>query len=474
MYKKLKIFSTEDREILKKIGELADKNRVDIYAVGGYVRDQVMGNKSKEIDFVVVGDSIRFSEMVKEKLRGRGFVVYPKFGTASFVVGDRRLEFVTARKESYREDSRKPDVVPSTLKEDLLRRDFTINTLAVNINRNRFGEVIDFFNGISDIKKGIIRTVLDPEETFSDDPLRIMRAARFASQLQFDIDPETLEAMKKSKDRLRIVSQERITDEILKILSHSKPSIGLRVLQQTSVLEVVFPELAAMSGVEQKDEYHHKDVFEHTLKVVDNVANVTDNPMLIFTALVHDIGKPRVKRFVEGAGWTFHGHEVVGARMLKRICSRLRLPKEYFIYSEKLTRLHMRPINLIGEEVTDSAIRRLIVQAGDEIDDLLKLCRADITSGNPKRVKNHLKNFERVARRIEEVEEKDRMRQFQSPVRGDEIMRICGIGPGPLVGKIKKMIEEAILDGDIPNEYDAAHKYLLKIKDDILNDLIDH
>lgn len=455
-------------KLLEKIGKIGDDEGIDVYAVGGYVRDRILGRKTSEFDFVVVGDGPALAEKAKKILRGQGFVIYGKFGTASFLWKDFKLEFVTARKETYQKDSRKPMVEESNLVADLKRRDFTVNALAMGINRGNYGELIDPFEGQKDLREKLIRTPLDPEQTFSDDPLRIMRAARFASQLAFKIDPLTLEAMKTERERLRIVSQERITDEFLKILSHPRPSMGLQILRRSRVLEVIFPELAALIGVEQRDEFHHKDVFEHTMKVLDNLSKMSDNIVLRFTALIHDIGKPQVKRFVEGTGWTFHGHELVGMRMLREICPRLRLSREFSRYSQKLTSLHMRPIHLIGEEVTDSAIRRLLVQAGEDIDDLMMLCRADITSGNPRRVKHHLANFDLLIERMEEVEEKDRMRAFQSPVSGDEIMETCGIGPGPLVGKLKKMIEEAILEGIIPNEHDAAFEYLLGIKDEVL------
>lgn len=440
---------------------------VELYVVGGYVRDKILGKESREIDFVVVGDGPDFARNAKNRLKGKGFVVYKKFGTASFLLEDLKLEFVSARQESYQADSRKPMVNQSDLHTDLARRDFTVNTLTMGLNKHHFGEIIDAFDGRRDLERKRIRTPLDPERTFYDDPLRIMRAVRFASQLGFDIEPATLDAMERGRERLEIVSQERITDEFLKILGHPRPSVGLRILQMTSVLEIIFPELAALVGVEQRDEYHHKDVFEHTLKAVDNLAKLSDNILLRFAALVHDIGKPRVKRFIEGTGWTFHGHELVGVRMLKGICTKLKLSREFYRYSKKLTSLHMRPIHLIGEEVTDSAIRRLIVQAGEDLDDLMTLCRADITSGNPLRVKKHLANFDFVVARMKEVEEKDRLRAFQSPVRGDEIMEVCHIAPSPLVGKLKKRIEEAILEGQIPNEHDAAYEYLLTIKDDV-------
>jgi len=455
-------------EILRAIGRLGDETGVEVYAVGGFVRDRILGKESREIDFVVVGEGPKFARKAMNQLKGKGFAVFQRFGTASFLLKDIKLEFVSARQETYHEDSRKPIVEKGDLNADLQRRDFTINTLAMGLNTENYGEIIDIFNGRNDLENKVIRTPLNPEHTFSDDPLRIMRAARFASQLDFEIEPATMEAMGKDRERLEIVSQERITDELLKMLSHSQPSTGIHILQKTSVLEIIFPELAALKGVEQRDDYHHKDVFEHTMKVVDNLASLSDNILLRFTAMVHDIGKPRVKRFVDGAGWTFHGHELVGVHMLRRLCKRLKLPNEYLRYSQKLTRLHMRPIHLIGEGVTDSAIRRLIVQAGEEIDDLMTLCRADITSGNPLRVKQHLKNFDVVAKRMKEVEDLDRLRAFQSPVRGGEIMELCHLESGPLVGKLKKMIEEAILEGQIPNEHDAAYEYLLSIKDKVL------
>ncbi len=455
-------------KLLTRIGSIGDESHVPVYAVGGFVRDALLGKKADEIDFVVEGDGPDFAGHVQKKLKGHGLVIFERFGTVSFYVKDLKLEFVTARKESYEQYSRKPVVEKSDLAEDLSRRDFTINTLAMALNQERFGEIIDPYHGQADIKKKLIRTPLEPESTFSDDPLRIMRAARFASQLSFHIAPSTLAAMRKQRERLRIVSQERIRDEFFKILSHPKPSTGIRILLETGVLGIVFPEIAVLAGVEQRDLYHHKDVFEHTMKVVDNLAEVTDDLKLRFTGLVHDIGKPRVKQFVEGTGWTFHGHEQAGVHMLKKVCKRMKLSNDYYDFSSKMTHLHMRPIQLISEDVTDSAIRRLIVHAGEDLDNLIMLCRADITSGNPKRVKKHLENFDFVMKRIREVEEKDRMRSFQSPVRGDEIMKICGLSPGPLVGRLKHMIEEAILDGKIPNEHDSALQYLLSIKDRIL------
>ncbi len=454
--------------LVRKIGGLAEQSGIPVYAVGGYVRDRLLGIPSMEVDFVVVGAGPEFSKTAGNALGGHGFVVYEKFGTASFLLDGFKFEFVSARSESYRGDSRKPDVEKTDLATDLSRRDFTVNAMALEISDARFGEIIDPHGGREDLKKKVLRTPLDPEKTFDEDPLRMMRAARFAGQLSFSIHPSALAAMEKRRLRLEIVSQERISDELLKILSQQKPSVGFRVLKETRILEVVFPEMAAMIGVEQRDDCHHKDVFEHTLKVLDNLAGETQNPLLRFAGLVHDIGKPRVKRFVENVGWTFHNHEQAGERMLKKICARLKLPGDYQKYGGELIRLHMRPIQLISEDVTDSAIRRLLFNAGGRIDDLMTLCRADITSGNPNRVKQHMANFRFVSERMKQVEEKDKMRAFQSPVRGDEIMTLCGLAPGPIVGKIKKSLEEAILDGVIPNEHDAAYDYLLKIKDGIL------
>ncbi|MBN2105008.1 HD domain-containing protein [bacterium] len=458
----------QTESLLRAIGTLGNEMNTPAYAVGGFVRDTLLNHPIAEIDFVVVGDGPSLAQRAREIFNGHGYVVYPKFGTASFFRESLKLEFVSARKESYRNHSRKPDIEKTNLKEDLTRRDFTINAMAMNLSQKKFGLIVDPFNGRKDLAKKLIRTPLEPETTFSEDPLRMMRAARFASQLLFTIQSDVLKAMSSQKKRLKIVSQERITDELLKILSHDRPSAGFHILLETGILNIIFPELTRLTGIEQRGRHHHKDVFEHTMKVLDNIANDTDNLLLRFTALVHDIGKPRVKRFVRGEGWTFHGHERIGVHMLKQIVPRLKLSNAFLKYSQKLTGLHMRPIQLIGEDVTDSAIRRLLVQAGDDIEDLMTLCRADITSGNPKRVKKHLANFDYVTRRMSEVEEKDRMRAFQSPVRGEEIMEICHLEPGPMVGQLKKRIEEAILEGQVPNDHDAAYDYLLKIKDEVM------
>lgn len=458
--------------ILHKISEIADQRNIEVYAVGGFVRDSLLGKLSKDIDFVVVGNGPHFARIVSDILAAKNMVIYEKFGTALVEVDDYKLEFVGARKESYRNTSRKPIVAPADLPSDLARRDFTINAVAISLNEDTYGHIVDPFKGKEDLDNKIIRTPLEPVTTFKDDPLRIMRAIRFASQLGFTIEQNTKSGMRETAMRLKIVSIERITDELLKILNTPKPSVGFLYMQECCVLEVVFPELFRLKGVEQIDGHHHKDVFYHTLKVVDNVAKVSDKLELRYAALIHDIAKPTTKEFVKGRGWTFHNHEEIGARMLPAIGRRLRLPNDMTKYAQKLTRLHLRPIALTEKDVTDSAYRRLLVQAGEHLDDLLTLCRADITSQNPKRVQKHLRNFDFVVKRLHEVEEKDRMRAFQSPVRGDEIMAVCGLNPGPAVGIIKNMIEEAILDGKIPNEHDAAFEVLCKIKDDLLTDIL--
>jgi len=396
------------------------------------------------------------------------FVLYQKFGTALVELDDYKLEFVGARSESYRGHSRKPDVEPADLATDLRRRDFTINAMALALNAKTFGDLIDPFDGRNDLEQGIIRTPLDPEITFSDDPLRIMRGIRFAAQFQFEVENNTRSGMQHSAERLKIVSQERITDELIMILKTDKPSVGFLLMDNTGVMPVILPDLGKLKGVDQIQGHHHKDVFYHTLQVLDNVAEVSDNLYLRYSALMHDIAKPRTKQFVPDKGWTFHNHEEIGARMLPRIGRELKLPKDMTKYAQKLTRLHLRPIALTETDVTDSAYRRLLVQAGEQLEDLLILCRADITSQNPKRVNKHLANFDFVVARLQEVEEKDRMRAFQSPVRGDEIMEICDLKPGPEVGVLKKAIEEAILEGEIPNDYEAARDYLIRIKDEFV------
>jgi len=454
-----------ENSLFATIGAVAGENNVQVYAIGGYVRDLLLGKQSKDIDFVVVGNGPRFAAKLAKTLNITNYTIYKKFGTAMLTYDDQVLEFVGARKESYRESSRKPEVESADLLTDISRRDFTINAIAVSLNQDSPGEVIDPYNGRQDLKHKLLRTPLEPAHTFYDDPLRIMRAVRFASQLHFKIDPVTLEGLKTEKDRLRIISQERITDELIKILACAKPSIGFKIMFETGILQVILPEIAALKGVEQIGKHSHKDVFDHTIKVIDNVARVSDDLRLRLVALFHDIAKPATKQYNSKLGWTFHGHEDLGARMLPDIFKRLKLPNDVLKYVEKLVRLHLRPIHLAEEEVTDSAIRRLLFEAGPEADDLLRFCRADITSANPGRVQQHLHNFDRVVERMKEVEEKDRLREFQPPVKGDEIMKALNLQPGPLVGKLKKALEEAILNGEIPNEHDAAFAYLLAIKD---------
>ncbi|MDZ7377160.1 MAG: CCA tRNA nucleotidyltransferase, partial [candidate division KSB1 bacterium] len=423
-------------EILKKIGAIADKKQIGVWAVGGFVRDKLLNKTVKDIDFVVVGDAPRFAKSVAKALGSHDVITFPKFGTAMVNFEDYRLEFVTARRESYFDNSRKPVVTQSDLDADLMRRDFTINCIAYGLNSYNFGVLYDPLDGQQDLHAKIIRTPLDPVVTFKDDPLRIMRAIRFAAQLGFEIESKTFEALKQMRQRLEIVSQERITDELKKIIMAPRPSIGFYLLDEAQILEIIFPELLSMKGVEQREGYHHKDAFHHTLMVLDNVAQVSDKFELRFAALVHDIAKPVTKKFIPGTGWTFHGHDEIGARMLPKICQRLRLPNATMEYAQKLTRLHLRPIHLSEEGVTDSAMRRLLFQAGEHLEDLLTLCRADITSGNPQRVKQHLANFDHVVERLNEVEQKDRMRAFQLAVWGYEIRAFCGSPPGPLVGKL--------------------------------------
>lgn len=455
-----------DNIVLKKIGEVADNKGFRIYLVGGYVRDMLLNRTDSDIDIMVLGDGIKFAKIVSKEFEIELDAVYKNFGTALLNFKGYKIEFASARKESYEKDSRKPKVEQASLEEDLSRRDFTINTLALGLNSDNFVKLTDLFGGIEDVKNKIIRTPLDPQKTFNDDPLRIMRAARFAAKFNFEIEQKTFEAIKIMRERLsegKVVSQERITDEFLKILMTDRPSIGLDLLFKSGVMEIIFPEISALEGTDQRKDYHHKNVFYHTLIVVDNISQTTDNLWLRFAALVHDIAKPRTKNFVEGTGWTFHGHEELGAKMMEKIFIRLKLPLNKLEYVKKLVRMHLRPIPLANDNVTDSAIRRLAAEAGEELEELLKLCRADITSKNPDKVSKFMKNYEIVEKKIMEVQEKDKLRNFQSPVRGDEIMDICGLKPGKEVGIIKKKIEEAILDGEIPNEYEAAKEYLYKL-----------
>lgn len=454
---------------LEKLTIVASARSEEVYLVGGFVRDLFLDRNKVEMDFLVVGDGPGFANELAREFGVSEVVVFKNFGTAHFHYNGMAFEFVGARKESYKRNSRNPKVTAGTLDDDLNRRDFTINTLAVSMNENSFGELVDKFDGVNDIEKRIINTPLDPLQTFDDDPLRIMRAFRFASQLNFEIDSAVISAATEMAERLKIVSQERITEEFFKILESPKPSIGLRLLYESGVMKVIFPEIHNLGGVEQRKDFHHKDVFYHTCKVVDNLASVSNDVWLRFAALVHDIAKPPTKRFIEGIGWSFHGHEDLGARMMKSIFNRMKLPLAKLEYIEKLIRLHLRPIALVDEIVTDSAIRRLIVAADEDLEDLITLCRADITSKNPTKVSRYLENYEIVMQKVRDVKERDQLRAFQSPVRGEEIMSICGIKPSKLVGDIKTAIEDAILDGKIGNNYDEAYAYFMQIKDEYLN-----
>lgn len=454
-----------EEKLFAKLGALADEMNLPCYAVGGFVRDKALGKTCKDIDIMVVGEPIPFAKAVKTRFGGFGFAVFERFRTAQLSLnddelGEVKLEFVGARKESYNPDSRKPITEIGTLEDDLSRRDFTVNALAIALNQNAFGELVDLFGGLNDLRNKLLRTPLDPESTFSDDPLRMLRAARFAAKLGFSLDPAIPPAMEKMRARIKIVSQERITDELLKLLMTDKPSIGFEILFRTKLLDEIFPELSAMAGVEQIDGMGHKDTFFHTLKVVDNICAMTDNVWLRLSALLHDIGKPRTKRFQQGVGWTFHGHDAVGANMLPKLFRRLRLPMDRLPYVQKMVRMHLRPIPLSRDEITDSAIRRLMFEAGEDLDDLMTLCRADVTSKNPKKVQRVLANFARVAEKVADVAEKDKWAKWRPPVNGNEIMEMFQIPEGRMVGVLKKAMENAILDGAIPHEREAAIAFL--------------
>jgi len=435
------------------------------YVVGGYVRDLFLCRHSKDIDFVTVGSGIEVAETVARHLgRGARCNVFKNFGTAQVKFRDTELEFVGARRESYSHDSRKPVVEDGTLDDDLSRRDFTINAMAMSVNRDNFGELIDPYDGVGDLDRQLIRTPLDPDITFSDDPLRMMRAIRFATQLGFTIYDETFEAISRNASQIKIISHERIADELMKIMSSPVPSIGWTLLMNCGLLSYILPELEAMKGVETVNGRGHKDNFYHTLTVLDNVARKSDNVWLRWGALLHDIAKPVTKRWDGKTGWTFHNHNFIGAKMVPRIFRNLRLPlNEKMKYVQKLVELHMRPIALVEDEVTDSAVRRLLFDAGDDIDELMTLCEADITSKNQVKVRQFLDNFALVRRKMVELEEKDRIRNFQPPVSGEEIMEIYGLSPSREVGQIKESIKNAILDGVIPNERDAALEYMHQV-----------
>jgi putative nucleotidyltransferase with HDIG domain len=448
--------------VFKLIGEAA--GATETYVVGGFVRDLIMEKKSRDIDIVCVGSGIDLAKAVAGKISGKANLsVFKTFGTAQVKIPDLEIEFVGARKESYRSDSRKPQVEDGSLQDDQLRRDFTINALAICLNDDRFGELVDPFDGRKDIKRKIIRTPTDPEITFSDDPLRIMRAFRFAAQLNFDIEPQTFEAIGKNAERLKIVSQERITDELNKMILSPNPGYGFNLMFHSGVLEIVFPEMVKLHGVTTIDGKGHKDNFFHTLKVLENVSEKSDNLWLRWAAILHDIAKPNTQRFDGKAGWTFHGHEEIGARMVPKIFARLRLPlNEKMRYVQKLVRLHLRPIALVSDEISDSALRRLLFEAGDDLDDLMALCRADITSKNMVKVGRFLSNFDKVEKKLQEIEDRDKIRNFQPPVTGEVIMDYFDISPSKIVGEIKDAIKEAILEGKIGNDFEEAFE-LMKI-----------
>jgi poly(A) polymerase len=456
--------SLNDR-IFEIVASVAEKEKTEAYVIGGFVRDNIMGreNPDRDVDIVVIGDGVAIARKVAKSISpGISVTVYKTYGTAMFRFENYDIEFVGARKESYQRHSRNPEVTPGTLEDDQNRRDFTVNALAISLNRNNYGEVLDPFGGLADIKHKILRTPLEPDTTFSDDPLRMLRAIRFAAQLRFTIADETLESITRNAERIMIVSAERISAEMNKMLATSAPSAAFLLLDKTGLLTHIFPELANLKGVEDKAGKGHKDNFHHTLKVLDNTAAMSENLWLRWTALLHDIAKPAAKKFIEGSGWTFHGHEFLGARMVPEIFARLKLPlNEKMKYVQKLVGLHLRPISLVQEEVTDSAVRRLLFEAGEDIDDLMLLCEADITSGNRMKVKKHKDNFSLVRRKLKEIEGKDAVRTFQPPIHGDEIIAAFGIPPGPVVGAIKASIKDAILDGIIPNEREAAWEYML-------------
>lgn len=450
--------------VFNVVSQYIQKKSLEAYVIGGFVRDLILSIPSKDIDIVVVGDGTQLAKEVAEILKVKNVSIFKNYGTAHFRYKDLDVEFVGARKESYESNSRKPFTEKGTLRDDQFRRDFTINALALDLRKEYFGNLVDPFNGFNDLQNGIIRTPLNPEETFSDDPLRMLRAIRFATRLNFKIESKCLEAIKKQSERLEIISRERISDELNKIILTETPSRGFKLLNATQLLHQFFPEMTALQGIDTIKGKSHKDNFLHTLEVLDNLAQNSENLWLRWAAILHDIAKPPTKRFDETVGWTFHGHEELGARMVPKIFQRLKLPLDQKMkYVQKLVRLHLRPIALVKGSVTDSAIRRLLNEAGDDIEDLMLLCNADITSKNEFKVKKYKQNFELVSNKLRLVEEKDRIRNFQPPVSGDLIMTTFGIGPQAEIGIIKSQIKEAILEGNIPNNYEHAVQEMLRI-----------
>lgn len=456
------MYSFLEEDIFKLIHTCAEELNVDAYAIGGYVRDIFLQRGSKDIDVVTIGKGIDLAEKIHQKLGKDAYLsTFKNFGTAQIKYGSIEIEFVGARKESYNRNSRKPIVEDGSLEDDQKRRDFTINALAIGLSKNNFGKLLDPFNGLDDLEKKIIRTPLDPDITYSDDPLRMMRAIRFATQLNFTIESNSLEAISKNKERIKIVSMERVSDELNKIILSPVPSVGFKLLFDTSLLHLIFPEMVKLQGVETVNGLSHKDNFYHTLEVLDNTARKTNDLWLRWAAILHDIAKPATKRFEEGHGFTFHGHEDKGARMVPKIFTNLKLPlNEKMKYVQKLVQLHLRPIVLAKTEVTDSAVRRLLFEAGDDIDDLMILCESDITTKNPNKVKRYMHNFEIVRSKLVELEEKDRLRNWQPCIGGEEIMKLYNLNPGREIGILKNALREAILDGEVENNYESAKKFL--------------